>query len=90
MICPTDSSIPTNFFKAKLLVKLIVWLTVNLDIGVDEVVERRAILLRRQCDVAPSGKLHSISIYAAEEVVLFSFAFHASEMSTGTQPLFGA
>ena len=40
------------FFKAELLVELIVRLTVDLDIRVDEVIERGAILLRRQRDVA--------------------------------------
>ncbi|MCU1305427.1 MAG: hypothetical protein JWN45_122, partial [Acidobacteriaceae bacterium] len=36
-------------------VELIVRLTVDLDIRVDEVIERWTILLRRQCDVAAGG-----------------------------------
>ena len=43
------------FLKAELLVELIVRLTVDLDIRVDEIIERWAILLRRQCDVAAGG-----------------------------------
>ena len=37
----------SNFFKAELLVELIVGFTVDLDIRVDEVIERWAILLGR-------------------------------------------
>ncbi len=43
------------FLKAELLVEPVVRLTVDLDIRVDEVIERWAILPRRQCDVATGG-----------------------------------
>ena len=43
------------FLKAELLVEFIVRPTVDLDIRVDEVIERWTILLRRQCDVATGG-----------------------------------
>src|SRR5207247_9831737 len=45
------------FLKAELLVELIVRLTVDLDIRVDEVIESWTILLRGQADVAGGGKL---------------------------------
>ena len=43
------------FLKVEPFVEFIVRLTVDLDIGIDEVIECWAILLRRQCDVAAGG-----------------------------------
>src|SRR5260370_31656474 len=64
-----------HLFKAEPLVELFVRLTVDLDIRVDEVIERWTILLRRQLDVAAGGELHAIGVNAAEEIIFFLLRF---------------
>src|ERR1700747_1419556 len=55
------------FRKAELLVDFFVGFSVDFDIGVDEVIQRRAILLRRQHDVASRRELHAIGVNCAKE-----------------------
>src|ERR1700746_3203286 len=57
------------FRKAELLVDFFVGFAVDFDIGVDEVIQRRAILLRRQHDVASRRELHAIGVNCAEEII---------------------
>lgn len=47
----------------------------TLDKRVDEVVERWAILLKRQYDVAPDGELQAIGVNTADEIIFFLFRF---------------
>src|ERR1700739_2513730 len=72
----TGASLRTFYFlEAELLVEIFVRLTVDLDVGIDEVVERWAILFGRQYDVATRGKLHAIGVNSAKEIVLLLLSF---------------
>src|SRR5262249_43153281 len=57
------------FLEAKLLVELIVRLAVDLDIWIDEIVERRPILLGGKGNVTPAGELQAIGVDVAKEII---------------------
>ena len=58
-----------------LLVQLVVRLAVDLDVRINEVIQRWAVLLRGQRDVAPSGELYTIRVNAAEKIVPLLLCF---------------
>ena len=64
-----------QFFKAELLAHSLIRLAVNLDVRIDEIIQRRAVLLGRKGYVAAAGELDPVSVQAAEEIVLFLFGF---------------
>src|SRR5271169_4017179 len=59
-----------DFAKRKFLIKCRVRLPVDFDIGVDEIVERRPVLLGRQGQIAANGELHAVRIQRAEKVIV--------------------
>src|SRR5580704_14503358 len=63
------------FLKAELLVELIVRLAINLDVWINEVIQRWTVLLGGQCDIAAGRELHPIRVNAAEEIVFFLLRF---------------
>src|SRR5271157_1066651 len=57
-----------DLFKAELLAHSLIGLAVNLDVRIDEIVQRRPILLGRKSDVTPSRELDPIGVHAAKEI----------------------
>src|SRR5271157_2700828 len=58
-----------DLFKAELLAHSLIGLAVNLDVRIDEIVQRRAVLFGRERDVAPGGELDAVGVHAAKEIV---------------------
>jgi len=61
-------------------------LAVGLGVGIDKVIQRFALLVWREPDIATVGKENAIDVVRPKKKSRLAGFFQASEASTGTQP----